>query len=56
MDLRLYKVIYNAIEDVQAAMKGMLDPTYEEKVIGHAEVRHLDLLKYFSGILHLLIR
>lgn len=39
VDLRLYKVIYNAIEDVQAAMKGMLDPTYEEKVIGHAEVR-----------------
>lgn len=39
VDLRLYKVIYNAIEDVQAAMKGMLDPTYEEKVIGHAEIR-----------------
>lgn len=39
VDLRLYKVIYNAIEDVQAAMKGMLDPTFEEKVIGHAEVR-----------------
>ena len=39
VDLRLYRVIYNAIEDVQAAMKGMLDPVYEEKVIGHAEVR-----------------
>ena len=39
VDLRLYKVIYNAIEDVEAAMKGMLDPVYEEKVIGHAEVR-----------------
>ena len=39
VDLRLYKVIYNAIEDVEAAMKGMLDPIYEEKVIGHAEVR-----------------
>ena len=35
----LYKVIYNAIEDVEAAMKGMLDPIYEEKVIGHAEIR-----------------
>ncbi|MBQ3599700.1 MAG: translation initiation factor IF-2, partial [Lachnospiraceae bacterium] len=39
VDLRLYKVIYNAIEDVEAAMKGMLDPIFEEKIIGHAEVR-----------------
>ena len=39
VDLRLYKVIYQAIEDVEAAMKGMLDPIFEEKVIGHAEVR-----------------
>ena len=41
VDLRLYKVIYKAIEDVQAAMKGMLDPIFEEKVIGHAEVRQI---------------
>lgn len=41
VDVRLYKVIYNAIEDVEAAMKGMLDPTFEEKVIGHAEVRQI---------------
>ena len=41
VDLRLYKVIYQAIEDVQAAMKGMLDPVFEEKVIGHAEVRQI---------------
>lgn len=41
VDLRLYKVIYNAIEDVEAAMKGMLDPVFEEKVIGHAEVRQI---------------
>ncbi len=41
VDLRLYKVIYNAIEDVQAAMKGMLDPIFEEKVIGHCEVRQI---------------
>ena len=41
VDLRLYKVIYQAIEDVEAAMKGMLDPVYEEKVIGHAEVRQI---------------
>lgn len=39
VDLRLYKVIYNAIEDIESAMKGMLDPVYEEKIIGHAEVR-----------------
>ena len=39
VDLRLYRVIYDAIEDIEAAMKGMLDPIYEEKVIGHAEVR-----------------
>ncbi len=41
VDLRLYKVIYNAIEDVEAAMKGMLDPVYEEKVIGHAQIRQI---------------
>ncbi len=41
VDIRLYKVIYNAIEDVSAAMKGMLDPVFEEKVIGHAEVRQV---------------
>ena len=39
VDLRLYRVIYDAIADVEAAMKGMLDPIFEEKVIGHAEVR-----------------
>ncbi|MCT4687421.1 translation initiation factor IF-2 [Vallitalea sp.] len=39
IDIRLYRVIYNAIEDIEAAMKGMLDPEYREKVIGHAEVR-----------------
>lgn len=39
VDLRLYRVIYSAIEDVEAAMKGMLDPIFEEKVLGHAEVR-----------------
>ena len=41
VDIRLYKVIYQAIEDVEAAMKGMLDPIFEEKVIGHAVVRQL---------------
>lgn len=41
VDVRLYRVIYDAIADVEAAMKGMLDPIYEEKVIGHAEVRQI---------------
>ncbi len=41
VDIRLYKVIYQAIEDIEAAMKGMLDPVFEEKVSGHAEVRQI---------------
>ncbi len=41
VDIRLYKVIYQAIEDIEAAMKGMLDPIFEEKVVGHAEVRQI---------------
>ena len=41
VDIRLYNVIYKAIEDVEAAMKGMLDPVFEEKVLGHAEVRQI---------------
>ena len=41
VDVRLYKVIYQAIEDIEAAMKGMLDPIFEEKIIGHAEVRQI---------------
>ncbi|MCR5148474.1 MAG: translation initiation factor IF-2 [Eubacterium sp.] len=39
VDVRLYRVIYNAIDDIESAMKGMLDPIFEEKVIGHVEVR-----------------
>ncbi len=39
VDVRLYRVIYDAIEDIEAAMKGMLEPIYEERVIAHAEVR-----------------
>ena len=41
VDVRLYRVIYNAIEDITAAMKGLLDPVFEEQVLGHAEVRQL---------------
>ena len=41
VDVRLYKVIYQAIEDVEAAMKGMLDAVFEEKVIGHAEIQQI---------------
>lgn len=39
IDIRLYRVIYTAIEEIEAAMKGMLDPTYREEVTGHAEIR-----------------
>ncbi|MFI3202245.1 MAG: translation initiation factor IF-2, partial [Eubacteriales bacterium] len=41
VEVKLYKVIYQAIEDVQAAMKGLLDPIFEEKIIGHAEIRQI---------------
>ena len=41
VDVRLYRVIYNAIEDIEAAMKGMLDPVFEEKILGHAEIRQV---------------
>ena len=41
VDMRLYRVIYNAIEDIEAAMKGMLDPVFQEKVTGHLEVRQI---------------
>ncbi len=39
VDIRTYRVIYNAIEEIEAAMKGMLEPTYKEQVTGHAEIR-----------------
>ena len=41
VDLRTYSVIYNAIEDVESALKGMLEPIYEEQIIGHAEIRQI---------------
>ena len=41
VDIRLYSVIYNAIEDIEAAMKGMLEPTFKEVVMGHTEVRQI---------------
>ena len=41
VEMKLYRVIYQAIEDIERAMKGMLDPVYEEKVLGHAEVRQI---------------
>lgn len=40
VDIRLHRVIYNVIEEIEQAMKGMLDPVYKENVIGHAEVRN----------------
>ena len=39
VDMRLHRVIYNVIEEIESAMKGLLDPEYEEQVIGQAEVR-----------------
>ena len=41
VDVRCYDVIYKAIEDIERAMKGMLDPIFEEKIIGHAEIRQI---------------
>jgi translation initiation factor IF-2 len=41
VDMRLYRVIYSALDDITAAMKGMLDPEYQEKVLGHAEIRQI---------------
>ena len=40
-DIRLYRIIYDAIEDIEQAMKGLLDPTFREVVLGHAEVRQI---------------
>lgn len=39
VDLRMYRVIYDAIEDIEKAMKGMLEPTFREEVTGHVEIR-----------------
>ena len=39
--MRLYSIIYNAIEDVQSAMKGMLEPTFKEVILGHTEIRQI---------------
>lgn len=41
IDIRLYRVIYNAIEDIELAMKGMLDPVFKEEVLGHCEIREI---------------
>ena len=41
VEIRLYDIIYKAVEEMEAAMKGMLDPEYEEKVTGEAEVRQI---------------
>lgn len=41
VDVRLYRIIYSAIEDISVAMRGLLDPIYQEKVLGHAEIRRL---------------
>ncbi len=48
VDIRTYRVIYNAIQDVKQAMTGMLDKTYREKVLGHGEIR--EVFKLSRGI------
>ena len=41
VDIRMYRIIYNAIEDIEAAMKGMLTPKFKEVILGHAQVRQV---------------
>jgi len=41
VEIRLYNIIYKAVEEMEAAMKGMLDPVYEEQIVGTAEIRQL---------------
>ena len=41
VEIKIYSVIYNAIEDIEAAMKGMLDPVFKETIIGNAEIRQV---------------
>ena len=50
VDIRLYKVIYQAIDAIEAALKGMLAPIYEERVIGHAQVRMLFKASHVGNI------
>ncbi|SER56805.1 translation initiation factor IF-2 [Salisediminibacterium halotolerans] len=50
VDIRLHRVIYDAIEEVESAMKGMLDPVYEEKVIGQVEVRQIIKISKIGAI------
>ncbi len=54
VDIRLYKVIYDAINDVENAMKGMLEPVYEEKITGHVEIRQIFKASGVGNILSLL--
>ena len=51
VDLRLYRVIYNAIEDVEAAMKGMLDPVFEERYSGHASASDIQGIRSRAQLL-----
>jgi translation initiation factor IF-2 len=50
IDIRLYKIIYDAIDDVNAAIKGMLAPKFKEQILGHAEVRNVFKLSSVSGV------
>jgi len=56
VDVRLYNIIYNLVEDVDKALKGMLEPVYVDKVIGHAEVRQTFKIKSVGIIAGCIVR
>ena len=56
VDMKFYSVIYNAIEDVEAAMKGMLKPVYEEVELGTAEIRQIFRSSKFGSIAGSIVR
>jgi translation initiation factor IF-2 len=56
VDIRLYDIIYKLVEDVEKALKGMLEPVYEDKVIGHAEVRQTFKIKSVGVIAGCIVR
>jgi translation initiation factor IF-2 len=56
VDIRLYDIIYKLVEDVEKALKGLLEPVYEDKVIGHAEVRQTFKIKSVGVIAGCIVR
>jgi translation initiation factor IF-2 len=56
VDIRLYNIIYKLVEDVEKALKGLLEPVYEDKVIGHAEVRQTFKIRSVGVIAGCIVR